>query len=142
MLVYIDTSAWIATTVKKDINYKMASAYYLELLKKDVALITSNYVLSETYTRLRYDVSHIKAVEFHKIIMEAVKQDRLSIYWVDESVSLEAWQIFEKYTDQYFSIVDCTSFVIGKKLCVDEIFAFDEDFAIMKFIVKPFKINK
>lgn len=137
MLVFVDTSAWIAISVKKDINHKEATGYYLDLLKQDTVLVTSDYVLSETYTRLRYDVNHRKAVEFHKIITEAVKEDRLSVHWVDETIFLEAWGIFEEYSDQYFSIVDCTSFVIAKRLIVDEVFAFDEDFTVMRFIVKP-----
>jgi len=47
------------------------------------------------------------------------------------------WEIFKKYSDQMFSFVDCTSFAICKKIKVDQVFAFDDDFKIMGFLVKP-----
>ncbi len=137
MIVFVDTSAWIAIAVKSGDKHQIASAYYLDLLKKRAGLVTSNYVLSETLTRIRYNVSHAKAVELHRIIDQSVKENQLAIHWVDEGTEKEAWTIFEKYDDQHFSIVDCTSLVICKRVGVDEVFAFDDDFKTLGFIVKP-----
>ncbi|MEW6609751.1 MAG: PIN domain-containing protein [bacterium] len=137
MLIFVDTSAWIATVVKKDINHKKASSYYLDLLNKNIGLITSNYVLSGVYTRVRYDVSHQKACEFRHIISEATSQRFLSVSWSNEEIENQAWEIFESYRDQRFSFVDCTSFVIAKRLKIKEVFAFDDDFVIMGFISRP-----
>ncbi|MBU1488145.1 hypothetical protein KKH56_08895 [bacterium] len=53
-------------------------------------------------------------------------------------IDTSAWIAVTVKKDQCFSIVDCTSFVIAKKLKVDEVFAFDEDFATMKFVVHPY----
>ncbi|MDI6704053.1 MAG: PIN domain-containing protein [bacterium] len=137
MFIFVDTSAWIATLIKKDINHKKASKYFIKLLDQDMGLVTSNYVLCEVYTRLRYDVGHQKTCEFHTIISKATSNGRISIYWVNENIEKEAWEIFEKYKDQKFSMVDCTSFVIAKRLKIKEVFAFDEDFSIMGFINRP-----
>ena len=137
MLVFVDTSAWIAVAVKKDKNHQIAADYYKDLLKIPARLVTSNYVLAETYTRLRYDVSHQKILEFYGIILEACKENRLAVIWIDERLERDSWEIFKKYSDQMFSFVDCTSFAICKKIKVDQVFAFDDDFKIMGFLVKP-----
>lgn len=137
MLVLVDTSAWIAVVVKSDKNHKLASGHYTHLLEKNAKLVTSNYILSETHTRIRYDVNHSKAVEFHRIISKAHREKRIVIIRVDEKLEEEAWKIFENYSDQIFSFVDCTSFAVCRKLEIDEIFAFDDDFKTMGYIVKP-----
>lgn len=137
MLVFVDTSAWIAVSVKKDRNHQIATQYYKRILEIPAKLLTSNYVLAETYTRLRYDVGHQKTVEFHNLIVEGAEENRLAIIRVSEKLEQAAWKIFEKYSDQLFSFVDCTSFAICKKNNVDEVFAFDDDFKIQGLVVKP-----
>lgn len=137
MIVFIDTSGWIAIMVKKDRNYGKASEYFEALLSSGASLLTSNYVISETYTRLRYDVGHREAVRFHRIVQRAKDEKKLKVVYADEKIEAEAWKIFERYSDQVFSFVDCTSFVMCRKNRVDEVFAFDKDFIIAGFVVKP-----
>lgn len=136
-IVFVDTSGWIAIMVEKDRNHGKAKEYFEALLSEGAALLTSNYVLSETYTRLRYDVGHREAVRFHGIVERAKDEKKLRVVYVDEEIEKEAWEIFERYSDQLFSFVDCTSFVICRKNRVSEVFAFDEDFIIAGFIVNP-----
>ena len=124
---------------KRDRHHKVAAAYYRKLSKAKARLVTSNYVLSETYTRVRYDDGHAKTMRFNALIQEAIKAGRLNLEWVTPAIHKEAWSIFEKYEDQDFSFVDCTSFVIAKRLGVKEAFGFDDHFKTMGFILKPAK---
>lgn len=138
-MVFADTGGWLAMAAKRDRHHKVAAAYYRRLSKAKVRLVTSNYVLSETYTRVRYDDGHAKAMQFNALIQEAIKAGRLNIEWVTPAIHKEAWSIFEKNEDQDFSFVDCTSFVIAKRLGVKEAFGFDDHFKTMGFILKPAK---
>ena len=107
------------------------------LLENKVPLLTSNYVLTETYTRIRYDDGHGKATRFHSLIQQAIGAGRLRLEWVTPAIHQEAWNIFQDYADQAFSLVDCASFVIARKAGVTECFSFDEHFNTMGFILRP-----
>ncbi|NVM20380.1 MAG: hypothetical protein HWN68_01185 [Desulfobacterales bacterium] len=100
-------------------------------------MLTSNYVLVETDTRIRYDDGHAKPIKFHSLIQEAINVGRLHLEWVTPRIHHKAWDIFEDYPDQVFSFVDCTSFVIARRAGVKETFAFDQHFNTMGFILRP-----
>jgi predicted nucleic acid-binding protein len=138
-MVFVDTGGWIAMAVKRDRYHKKAATFYRKLSKAKVRLATSNYVLAETYTRIRYDDGHTKALQFNALIQEAVKAGKLDLEWVTPSIHKKAWDIFENYDDQDFSFVDCTSFAIAKQLGVKEAFCFDDHFKTMGLILKPAK---
>jgi uncharacterized protein len=128
-MVLVDTGGWIAMAVKRDRHHKRAATYYRKLSKDKVRLVTSNHVLAETYTRIRYDDGHDKAL----------KTGRLNLQWVTPAIHKDAWDIFEKYSDQDFSFVDCTSFAIAERIGVKEAFGFDDHFKTMGLILKPTK---
>ena len=89
------------------------------------------------YTRLRYQVNHASAVRFHQMISAAERTEFVQVLWVDPAVAQAAWNIFENYEDQVLSFADCTSFVLARQAGVEEVFAFDQHFAMMGFVVRP-----
>jgi len=78
--VFVDTGGWIAMAVVRDQFHAEAASYYQQVSK--TPLVTSNYVLLETYTRIRYDDGHDKALGFHSLVEEAAKVGRLHVEWV------------------------------------------------------------
>ena len=80
--VFVDTGGWIAMAVVRDQFHENAALYYREISGKKVPLITYNYVLAETYTRIRYDDGHAKAIKFHSLTQEAIKIGKLHVEWV------------------------------------------------------------
>ncbi|MBW2168651.1 MAG: PIN domain-containing protein [Deltaproteobacteria bacterium] len=135
--VFVDTGGWIAMAVVRDQYHKQAASFYQELSKHKAPLLSSNYVLTETYTCIRYNDGHGKAIRFHSLIKQAVRAGRLHIEWVTPGIHQEAWTIFQDYEDQVFSLVDCTSFVIAKHAGVKEAFGCDEHFNTMGLILMP-----
>ena len=135
--VFVDTGAWLAIAVKRDQYHKVAADYYRQLSHRRISLITTNYVLQETYTRIRYDDGHNKAIQFHKIITEAIQKGRLRVEWITPSVHEEAWTFFKNYPDHAFSFVDCTSFVVAKEVRAQTVFGFDAFFKIIGFTLEP-----
>jgi len=135
--IFVDAGGWIAIVNDSDKYHSKAKAHYLQLLKGRTNFLTSNYVLAETYTWLRYHAGYRYAIRFHKMVTAAEKSGNLKILWVDRAIASAAWEIFERYSDQVFSFTDCTSFVLAKRAKVNEVFAFDEDFAVMGFVMRP-----
>jgi len=59
--------------------------------------LTTDYVLDEVITRLRYDVGHPKAAEFLRLIHDATDSGALAIHRIDEQLWAQAEAIFLRY---------------------------------------------
>jgi hypothetical protein len=135
--VFVDTGAWIGVAVTRDRQHQAAAAEARALAERHTPLLTTNYVLTETYTRIRYDDGHDKALAFDTLIREMVRRRQLMIAWITTPIHEEALQVFRRYADQEFSVVDCTSFVVARRRGIRDVFGFDGHFATMGFRLRP-----
>lgn len=126
--VFVDTGGWYGVTSEQDRQHPVSIAYYRTKVESRALLMTSDYVLDETLTRLRYDFGHGIAMRFWERIVLAKQTSRLLILRVDPATWDAALEIFNHYDDQDFSFTDCTSFVLAQRERVDEVFAFDHHF--------------
>jgi predicted nucleic acid-binding protein len=122
--IFLDTGAFLALADEDDDHHTAAKSIYVELLQSRAQLLTSNFVLSETYTLIRSKVSHHAAVEF----MKGFDQTGIRVVRVSEANEQTAKMIFIRYDDKDFSFVDCTSFVLIDHHRLDQAFAFDSHF--------------
>ena len=92
-------------------------------------LITSTFVLVETWLLLQSKIAFAVAEEFGEYIRAgaaALEQETMS--------DLErAWQIRIAFQDQSFSLVDRTSFAMMERLGISKVISFDDDFVIYRF---------
>lgn len=135
--VFVDTGAWIGIAVARDQVHEAATTYAKHLADTNTPLLTTNYVLAEAYTRIRYDDGHAKALVFDALIREMTRRRQLSIGWVTTAIHDEALELFRRYADHECSVVDCASFVVARRLRVRDVFGFDRDFVTMSFVLRP-----
>lgn len=124
MKVFLDTGAFLALADQDDNYHNSAKSIYADLLQSKARLLTSNFVLCETYTLIRFKVSHRAAVEF----MKGFERTGTKILRVSEEIEQMAKAIFVRYNDKDFSFVDCTSFALIDHHRLDHAFAFDDHF--------------
>lgn len=134
MVVFVDTSAWIALYIADDRNHRAARAQWEELIDRKALLVTTNYVIDETITAVRAIAGHHLAVKLGEALFTSRLLRRLRI---DEALEGEAWEIFKRYDDQAFSFTDCTSFAVMRAEGIGTAFAFDRDFLIAGFQILP-----
>ncbi|GAB3023048.1 type II toxin-antitoxin system VapC family toxin [Natronobiforma cellulositropha] len=97
-------------------------------------LYTNDYVLDETVTRLRYRVSHDRAVTaLETVHSSAVFRFEL----VDEEVYEAGRSIFETYDDQQLSLTDATIVAHMDRLGLDHVLTYDSDFRAFECTVLP-----
>jgi predicted nucleic acid-binding protein len=99
-----------------------------------VALFTSNYVFSETYTALLVRVNRREAIEWGRRFRSGTA---IELVRVDEDVEDDAWSILEQHADKNWSHVDATSFALMAREGVDEAFSLDANFAQRGLRVLP-----
>jgi len=136
-MIFVDTSAFLAIVNEKDNNHTSAKTF-LEGIKtgkvKVKKIITSDYIIDETLTRIRYSVGHKEAVKWGKDILASKVVEKIE---VEKEIFELAWEIFETYEDKKLSFTDCTSFALMKKKDIEKVFSFDKDFENMGFILMP-----
>ena len=97
-------------------------------------IITSDYIIDETLTRIRYSVGHKEAVKWGEEILASRVVEKTE---VGKEIFELAWKIFETYEDKKLSFTDCTSFALMKKKGIEKVFSFDRDFERIGFSLFP-----
>ena len=131
--VFIDTSAYVALTDRSDQFHEDSTDKLKLLLASKLPQVTTNYILAESYTRIRRKLGHRATVLFGEGIRRIIATRQLEVVYVDTALDEAAWNILKQYPDQPFSFVDCTSFAWLRQNKEVEVFAFDEHFVWMGF---------
>lgn len=124
-LILVDTSAFHALQNAGDVReHEIAKRIAEQLQANSAILVTTDYILDETYTLLRSVLGHKLAVAFGR----EIQRGGIEIVQVDPSIQKAAWDIFERYADKDFSFTDCTSFVVMQRGRIEVAFTFDRHF--------------
>lgn len=124
--IFVDTSWFKALSDPKDGFYTLAKDQFLRLKKENRGLISTNFVLDETFTLMRVKVDLKSALDFKEALISM--GDILKIVRVIERDEIDAWGWFPRNWSK-LSFTDCTSFAVMKRLDLKEVAAFDEHFA-------------
>lgn len=135
-IIFVDTSVHYALVDKNDPAHRLAREFLEHQSKNEIALVTSNFIVSETYTLITGRLGRRIAIGY----IEAIKKDELKGLYSIERISMEdeknAWNILITQ-EQRYSYVDATSFALMKRLGLSTAFAFDKHFKVYGFSVIP-----
>ena len=136
-MIFVDSGAWIAVLNPKDRHHEEANATFAGL-QRNITLVTTDYVIDETATRLRYDTNHALAVKFLDAIEAFEMSGDLAVIAITAEVFQEAKALFRQRNSPRLSFTDCTSFVVCRSdVRITKAFAFDEDFPKMGIPLQP-----
>jgi len=129
---FVDSSFWIAFTLKRDAHHAAARELWAG---ENGALLTTNHVIGETWTFLRRRDGHQLATRFRE---KTAESRHLTIVHVDEDLEVEAWRWLRRHDERPYSFVDSTSFALMRRRRLREALAFDGDFSAAGFVeVRP-----
>jgi len=133
MKVFLDASAIIALSIENDTNHQKAVSAWQKLIAKKVAFFTSDYVLDESFTRIRKIGGLEKIFKLYQSLKDMETTKKLTILWMDKEVFLRSFQIFaDKSMPKTFSFTDATIAAQMKTHKLDLLFTFDRDFKSLK----------
>jgi len=121
--VFVDTSAILALLVATDAAHPAAKRVFARLAAREAALLTTSYVLVETYALLG-----------HRLGIEAVRGFReqfaplLEVIWIGQDLHDRALDTLLERGSRRLSLVDVTSFLVIGEQEIEEVFAFDRHF--------------
>jgi predicted nucleic acid-binding protein len=125
MSLFVDTSIWYAAADASDLNNARAKA----VLKAGEPLVTTDHILVETWTLLRYRLQRSAAERF----WDGMRSGVATIEPVGLADLEAAWQIGLAWRDQDFSIVDRSSFAVMCRLGIERAASLDDHFAVFRF---------
>lgn len=129
--VFVDTSAWFAFANRRDPEHRGVR----EILRNtSLRLVTSNFVFDETVTLCLSRLGHAAAAKVGTVLRESPMIDLVRLTAEDES---RAWELFLARPDKRYSLTDCTSFVLARRMKLDRCLALDDDFAHEGFQTIP-----
>lgn len=137
MRLFVDTSALVAIEDLDDANHKKALEFREKMRRSETpfrSLYTSNYIVDETLTLLRFHCGHGVAVAFRKALDASTS---LRVLWVTEHLEKTASKLFQDYSDKEYSFTDCASFAIMEAEGIRNAFTFDEHFSQYGFSTYP-----
>jgi len=129
--VFVDTAGFMALWDASDEHHTPALRLQRDLTRKSVRFLTTDYILDETATLLRFRHSHAAAADFLSAIS---RTQMLRLEWVDSQRFLAAAGWFERHADKHWSFTDCVSFVVMHELKIQDAFTTDHHFTQAGFV--------
>ena len=132
--LFLDANFLIALEVSDDQHHSEATEHWKTLIDIPISLVTTSYVFDEVVTFLNSRRQHDKAVRVGNNLRNAAN---IELVQVDEPLFYEAWSYFGQHTDKTYSLTDCVSFVLMKRLGIAEALTFDKHFVQAGFTKLP-----
>ena len=133
-LLFVDTAAWVAAADSAAATSAAVRAARDEWLAAGGVLTTTDYVIDETLTTIRFRLSLDAAEAWWQ---QVDGSPRLRIESIDEPRRERARSIFFRYRDKDFSFTDCCSFVVMRELKIRRALTLDRHFQQIGFEVIP-----
>jgi predicted nucleic acid-binding protein len=94
----------------------------------------TSYVFDEVMTFFNSRGRHEKAVEVGSSLIQA---GAIELVHVDEALFYEGWECLQKHKDKTYSLTDCISFIVMKKVGIKAALTFDRHFIQAGFAKLP-----
>jgi len=128
MMTFIDTSAFYAVLDRDDDNHQKARRLWNDVFSDDNTIVTSNYVLVESFTLIQHRLGLEAVRAFQEDVLSLI-----SIEWVTEATHRSGVSALLAASRRKLSLVDCVSFELMRTLGIKTAFAFDPHFAEQGF---------
>ncbi len=125
MSLFVDTSVWYAAADADDHGNTRAK----DILSAGERLTTTDHVLVETWTLIRWRIHREAAEAFWRGIRSGVA----TLEPIGPADLQAAWTIGRDFPDQNFSLVDRTSFAAMERLGIERVASLDDDFLIFRY---------
>ena len=132
MIIFIDTSAFLAILNRDDTNHPVAKNLWNELLYSENVIISNNYVLVESFALIQRRLGIAAVRVFQEDILPLI-----NIEWINAGTHKSAVSALLAASRHKLSLVDCVSFEIMRTLGIKTVFAFDPHFAEQGFKCIP-----
>jgi hypothetical protein len=132
--IFFDTWGWVAIANKNDRHHKNAFEFYKVFLQSGGVPITSDYILSETFTLLKIRANIDGVIQFGEGLIQAILAGKIILENITPPRWKESWDLLKKFQDKpKISFCDFSSFAIMRELGIEEVLTNDTHFEQVGF---------
>lgn len=132
--LFVDTAGWLACADSAEPAHLRCCAARDAALEAGQALVTTDFVVDETLTLIRFRLGLDAADAWWQ---QVDRSARLRWERVDSDRFEKARHLFFQYRDKDFSFTDCTSFVVMREFRLTHAITTDRHFRQAGFQVLP-----
>ena len=129
---FVDTSAFYAVLDADDRNHAQAQEQWCGLLEQDTTLVTTNYVLVETFALVQRRLGMGAVHAFEEDVYPL-----LQVEWIGKELHEAGVAALLSAQRRQLSLVDCISFDVMRRYSLQHAFTFDDHFAEQRFTCIP-----
>lgn len=122
-MIFLDTSAIYALADTADPNHSQVKSFFHHALEDRQQFLVHNYILVESASLLQHRLGLETVLRFLR------ESSAFRTHWVTPQDHHQGVELLEGRGRRDFSLVDCVSFVVMRRLGVEEALACDADFA-------------
>lgn len=130
MRIFIDTSAFYALLDRDDSNNQKATKVWTYLLGAEYTLVTSNYILVETFALMQNRLGLAAVRGFQEDILPLI-----TLEFVSPEMHRSGIAALLSASRRSLSLVDCVSFELMRSSGIKSVFAFDNHFKEQGFVI-------
>jgi predicted nucleic acid-binding protein len=124
-LIFVNSSGWLALYNRNDPHHEAARALWQSLQTQPVRFVTTDYVLDQVYSALKFFGSLHAAQAVHQVIS---RSDLVRLFMVDSVIFERAWRLFVDDEQPHWTFTDCINYAVVQYTGASEVFTFDPSF--------------
>jgi predicted nucleic acid-binding protein len=124
--IFVDSSVLYALVDRREVARKEIVQAVAKLVAAGSALILTDFILDESLTLAKARSGQRGAIALLNLVEIS---EGFRTVWVGEGVFRAAIDFFRKHSDHGYSFTDCTSFIVMRKLRIEEVLTTDRHFA-------------
>jgi len=123
--VFLDASAWVAIANKRDKNNPKATRLFRQLVNDNIPMITTTWTTYEALSLVKARAGYAQVEALWEMLNN---QEIIELIDVSKDMESAGLEMFFRYKDKTWGMVDWVSFVVMEKFGCKEAFAFDKHF--------------
>ncbi len=132
--IFVNTSGWLALYNPNDRNHEAAKDLWEDLRERPIRLVTTDYVLDQTFTALKVFGSLHAAQAFNELVKNSML---IRLFMADSVIFDRAWNVFVDDEQSHWTFTDCINYAVVQYLGVSEVFTFDPGFSAPGMVTIP-----
>lgn len=122
--LFLDSGFLIALNAADD-QYHRRAVEHWQLIGRTTPLVTTTYIVDEVVTFFNNRGRHAKAVTIGNLL---IASGWVELLHVDEDLFRTGWEYLVKHADKQYSLTDCISFTVMRRMGLQEALTFDAHF--------------
>ncbi|MFL5732518.1 MAG: type II toxin-antitoxin system VapC family toxin [Chloroflexia bacterium] len=123
--IFVNATGWLALYNPKDPNHDPVVQLWEDLRTQPVRFVSTDYVLDEVYTALKFFGSLHSAQAFHQLVANSAL---IRLFMTDSVIFDRAWEVFVNDEQPNWTFTDCVNYSVIQYLGLTEVITFDPNF--------------